>query len=340
MPNKEQPLQFGRTLAFVGGGIGDVIMHTAHLQAIAKHSHNKTITLGCRSEPPIKDLFLGNDFVESVVGFGDGADNNRVIVSQARKKLAAGKYDTFISLKSNPRLVASAFLAGIPNRIGYMQSWDPRRLLLTQCAPVPKRTAHPLHMSKSDILLQKMGLSFDHATARLLPKNEALATAKTMLGSTDWIAVGINASVPQRQWGLNFAPLIKLLHAKTRARFLLFGGSDVRQVATEVIRQTELPDTCFLDLTAINSSLALSHAALSLCRLYVGNDSGGLNLAVMCGLPGIAFFTLAPPLTYSPLIIPISPDPAGSGVAGISVDRVLTTTMRTIEHHCSDLLVN
>lgn len=327
----------GRSIAFVGGGIGDVIMHTGHFQAIARASTNGRITIGCRSEKPIADLLKGNDFVEDVIGFGDGDDKNRVVVSSATRKLKAGNFDSFFCLKSNPRLVTAAYFAGIPKRNGYMQALDPRAMLLTTRVVVPKTTPHPLHMSKSDRLLKHLGLSFDHSGARLKPKTEALIEARKLVtGPT--IAIGVNASVPERQWGERFIPLVKTLDRMTSTQFLLFGGPDVRDVAAQIKESAGLPATRFVDLTEKGASLALSHAALSLCQVYVGNDSSGLNLAVFCGIPAVGFFSLAPPLTYSPLIIPLSPIPAGSGVGGIGLDRVVEITLETIHRHCPHLL--
>ena len=329
---------FGRSIAFVGGGIGDVVMHTGHFQAIARHSAGGKITIGCRSAPPIVDLLKGNDFVEDVIGFGDGADRNRVVVGTAARKLKAGRFDSFFCLKSNPRLVTAAWLAGIPRRFGYMQALDPRSMFLTTRVVVPKITPHPLHMSKADLLLDHLGVPYDHATARLHPKADALHQARQMAGDGKLIAIGVNASVPQRQWGERFIPLVLRLHELTGARFVLFGGGDVRDVAAKIIAGSKLPASAFIDLTSIGASLALSHAVLSLCSIYVGNDSSGLNLAVMSGLPGIGFFSLAPPLTYSPLILPIEPVPAGSGVEGIGVERVTDITLQAIHQRCPDLL--
>ena len=329
---------FGRSIAFVGGGIGDVVMHTAHFQAIARASENGKVTIGCRTAGPIIDLLKGNDFVEDVIGFGDGADRNRVIVRTAARKLKAGTFDSFFCLKSNPRLVTAAWLAGIPQRFAYMQAFDPRGVFLTRRIIVPKVTAHPLHMSKADLMLDALGVPYDHATSRLHPKTDALAQARQLTGGGPLIAIGVNASVPQRQWGDRFIPLVKHLHELTGARFVLFGGHDVKDVAGNIIVGTGLPAGQFIDLTSSGASLALSHAVLSLCRIYVGNDSSGLNLAVMSGLPGIGFFSLAPPLTYSPLIIPIEPQPQGSGVEGIAVDRVTETTLQVVNRYCPDLL--
>jgi ADP-heptose:LPS heptosyltransferase len=330
---------FGRSIAFVGGGIGDVVMHTAHFQAIARASENGKVTIGCRTAGPIIDLLKGNDFVEDVIGFGDGADRNRVIIGTAAAKLKAGKFGSFFCLKSNPRLVTAAWLAGIPQRFAYMQAFDPRGVFLTRRIVVPKVTAHPLHMSKADLMLDALGVPYDHATARLHPKTDALAQARQLTGDGPLIAIGVNASVPQRQWGDRFIPLVRHLHELTGARFVLFGGSDVKEVAGNIVTGSGLPAGQFIDLTSIGASLALSHAVLSLCRIYVGNDSSGLNLAVMSGLPGIGFFSLAPPLTYSPLIIPIEPTPAGSGVDGIAVERVTDITLQAMNRYCPDLLL-
>lgn len=313
-------------------------MHTGHFQAIARRSNGGKITIGCRAATPIIDLLKGNDFVEDVIGFGDGADRNRVVVTTAASKLKAARFDSFFCLKSNPRLVSAAWLAGIPRRFGYMQKLDPRSMLLSTRVAVPKVTKHPLHMSKADLLLDHLGVPYDHASARLHPKTDALQEARQLAGDGKLIAIGVNASVPQRQWGERFVPLVHHLHDVTGARFVMFGGADVREVAANIILGSRLPSSSFIDLTSMGASLALSHAVLSLCQLYVGNDSSGLNLAVMSGLPGIGFFSLAPPLTYSDLIIPVEPVPAGAGVDGISVERVTDITLRVIRQRCPHLL--
>jgi heptosyltransferase-2 len=340
-PGATPKTPLGRSIAFVGGGIGDVIMHTGHFQAIARSSDNGKVTIGCRTAAPIIDLLQGSDFVDGVIGFGDGKDKNRVVVGLAARKLREGKFDSFFCLKSNPRLVTAAWLAKIPNRYGYMQAMDPRAMLLTNRLVVPKATAHPLHMSKSDRLIKHVGLPFDHVTARLRPKAEALDQARALLTAGGaLIAIGVNASVPQRQWGDRFIPLVKTLDKLTGARFVLFGGADVRDVSARIRAGSGLSPDRFIDLTELGASLALSHAVLSLCQIYVGNDSSGLNLAVFCGIPAVGFFSLAPPLTYSPLIIPVCPIPAGTGVDGIGLDRVTQVTIDTINHYCPTVMAS
>lgn len=296
----------GRSVAFVGGGIGDVIMHSAHFQAIAAESLDGKVAIACPRSAPIIDLYSGSAFVSQVIGIADERQgDSRIRVAPAIAKLRAGHFDSFVCLKSNPRMNFAAFRAGIPKRFGYTRAHDPRALFLTTRLSVPKVTPHPLHMSKADMLLTHMGLKFDHAAARLHPNAAALAQAKQLIAGHRAIAIGVNASVPQRQWGARFIPLVQRLAAALDTKFVLFGGRDVQVVAAGIRSQSGLPADQFIDLPQMGASLALSHAALSQCLLYVGNDSAGLNLAVFSGLPAIGFFTLAPPLTYSPLILQI-----------------------------------
>ncbi len=332
--NEDPPPRLGRSVAFVGGGIGDVIMHSAHFQAIATASAGNKVAIACPRSGPIAELYSGSSFVSEVIGIADERrGDNRIRVRAAVAKLRAGRFDSFFSLKSNPRMNFAAFLAGIPQRFGYTRVYDPRAMVLTRRVSVPRVTPHPLHMSKADMLLTDLGLKFDHAASRLHPNEQALSQAKKLITGHRAIAIGVNASVPQRQWGDRFIPLVQRLAAAIDVKFVLFGGRDVHDVAANIRTQSGLPAEKFIDLPQLNASLALSHAALSQCLLYVGNDSSGLNLAVFCGLPAIGFFTLAPPLTYSPLIIPLRPEPPGSGVEGVSIDRVYQKTIDTLRTH-------
>ena len=61
----------GRSVAFVGGGIGDVIMHSAHFQAIAAASSNGKVAVACPRSAPIRELYSGSDFVSEVIGIAD-----------------------------------------------------------------------------------------------------------------------------------------------------------------------------------------------------------------------------------------------------------------------------
>src|SRR5262249_35907465 len=155
--------------------------------------------------------------------------------------------------------------------------------------------------------LAALGIDCDIASARLKPQAEALRAADALLGGSAAIAIGLNAGNTDKQWGgQRFRALIATLGRECDARFLLYGGRDVARVAATARAASGLPAARFIDICASPKPLSLSHALLSRCLFYVGNDSHGLNLAAHCGLRAIGLFGATLPLTYSPLIVPLT----------------------------------
>ncbi len=92
-------------------------------------------------------------------------------------------------------------------------------------------------------------------------------------------------------------------------------GERVAQVVATVQNAVELP----IDQTA---------ALLARCRLYVGNDTGVLNVAAAVGTDALGLFGGSSPLTYSPRIHVVVPQDQGRGIAGISLDQVTAEIAR------------
>jgi len=63
-------------------------------------------------------------------------------------------------------------------------------------------------------------------------------------------------------------------------------------------------------------------ALLSRCDLYVGNDTGMLNVAAAVGTRAIGLFGASPPLRHSRRIHVLEPE-AGNGMCGIAPADVL-----------------
>ena len=315
---------FGRTAVFVGGGIGDALFHIGHFIGIAAGAEGGRITVLCKKGIELGELFAGSGFVSGVVGMADDQGHSGHVGLRRAVGVFRGRFDTVFFFHRSTTVTWAARIAGVPNRYGFAtrrSPWSP----FSRCVVVPARTPYPEMQSKGNLLLAGLGISFDLAAARLVPHGDALAAADALLGPGPIVAIGLNASTPDKQWGgERFGALIAALARQSDARFLLYGGPDVAPVAAATIAASGLPQGRFIDICSHPRPLALSHALLSRCVFYVGNDSHGLNLAAHCGIAAIGLFGVTPPLTYSPLIVPLTAPGGGDprGMAAITVEQV------------------
>lgn len=304
--------RFGKSLAFVGGGIGDVVMHAGHLEGIAAQSDGGVVVVGCRYAGPVGEIFAGSTFVSEVISLEDEASKFRF--RTVRERLSPHGFKSIFMLKSQAQVSLAARLSGI-RRYQHRGRYDPRSLLEGPYAP-------PIHMSKTDALFRRLHIPFDSAACRLRPTGEAAAFAGQHMGERPFVAIGLNSSAPVRQWGDHFIGLVRRLAERFPVNFLLYGGPDVRELSQRVVLGAGLPASRLIDIPAEGYRIGVSHALLARCLLYVGNDSSGLNLAALCGMPTVGLFSETPPFTWSPVFIPVEPDPPGSGIAGIRPEAV------------------
>jgi heptosyltransferase II len=98
-------------------------------------------------------------------------------------------------------------------------------------------------------------------------------------------------------------------------RFSLFGGVDYTARAQSVIARSKLCEA----INACSLSLVEAIALLHHADLFVGTDSGPMNLAVAVGTPSFALFGVNPVLSYSKFIYPLTP-PGGPAPGGNATD--------------------
>jgi len=102
-----------------------------------------------------------------------------------------------------------------------------------------------------------------------------------------WVGIhpGVNAKFNEaRQWPItHFAELLDKVLAELNTKAVLFGsGENERSMIRSLIKQRE--QYC---ITVLDCQLDEVVAYLSLCDIFVGNDSGIMNLAVGLGVPTV-----------------------------------------------------
>jgi len=210
-------------------------------------------------------------------------------LAASAKKLREGQFGAAVLLPNSLRTAAEAWLAGIPQRIGY--ATNGRRLLLTKAISPPRRNPVRLHQSYYyQDLVAALGGPADASVPVL--RQEAVSH-----GSSLTVAICPGAEYgPAKRWPAgNFLAVAKHFSAKHRAHIVLFGTSGDAPLAEEFAR--ELPEA---ENRTGKTTLAEFLTALSSARLVLCNDSGAMHAASVLGVPTVAVFGSTEPQLTGP----------------------------------------
>ena len=135
-----------------------------------------------------------------------------------------------------------------------------------------------------------------------------------------FLALGVGAHGPVRQWGATrFAQLAKLQGKTEGGTILVLGASHEAALVGQVVQESGSARVH----PVIGWPLPDIVALLGEADAFVGNDSGLMNLRAACGRPAYGLFGASGPLRHSRLIVPVVP-PGGAraGMAAITVESV------------------
>jgi heptosyltransferase-2 len=241
------------------------------------------------------------------------------------RTLRAGRYRRAYILHRNPRYGVAALLAGVPERIGYRPPGPLHALTrAVDAGPMIKGAVDLL--DALDRFLPGIGI----AEARRIPDLAVLPEARAVVRerwarlARPWVVVGVGANGADRRWPVDrFAALVDgLADAGAGTVFLLGSPAEAGTVAgvQALARHGTVPVT---DLT-LDRVLAL----LADADLFVGNDSGPMNMAAALGRPTFGMIgsdDSRVPLARLPTLTAIQP-PGGRGPDGMQrllVEHVL-----------------
>jgi len=193
-------------------------------------------------------------------------------------------------LHKNYRWAMTAWLAGIPERRGYGLTWQ--RLFLNRGRYLrnDKQGLHPIDKAVSYFKLN--GLIKQESLPAIRVTNEAASKIEADFCGCPkpWIAFGIGATDPRRQWGVeNFAGLAENLLRQHGGTVLLVGGSAEQGMADQ-IKQAMAPEYGASAVGVISQPIPEASALFKACSLFVGNDSGMLHISAAVGTPSIGLF--------------------------------------------------
>ena len=289
-------------------GIGDMVWHLPYLRAIAQAAPEGRITLLTKRRSLADQLFSASAIVEEVlwlerrqgeepVGRHDGPLGSLRLARDLRPR----SFESVWILHGSRRYAWACRLAGIANRVGYRD------------LPADQRRLPPF--DKARALLQAHGLTVDQRPHFTVPKPaQAWVDANADRWPRPWLAIGIGASEPFKQWGSgNFAALTRAFTDRTGGSVFLVGGPAEIEPANAIVGRSRGSVNTVLDRPLGEVAALCANA-----DAFIGNDTGILNLAAATGTPCVGLFGGSPPLTIYPNLTALEPP----GGAVYRVDRM------------------
>jgi len=305
--------------------LGDAAMTTPALLRLREKYRGAHITL--LTPVKLRDLWQQHPAVDEVIGFDTGEG-----LFSVGRKLRAGKFDLALVLPNSPRSAIEAWLAHVPQRIGYARSW--RNWFLTRAVPTrpghvqmrkptireirlliddpristsgfkPPTTAH--HVYEYLHLVAALGASEEptppslvvtpaevEGTSQRFGLLEALKAARPLLGLNPGAEYG-----PAKRWPAErFIVAAREIQERTNCEWLIFGGKSDQAVASEIHSALRTPHSALHNLAG-QTSLRELMALLKLCRVLLTNDTGPMHVAAALGTPVVVpFGSTSPELT-------------------------------------------
>ena len=210
-------------------------------------------------------------------------------VEFASKNLWDRRYDKCFYLGFVNRNVREwlTYISGARERIGFDISAAQKNFFNKTILPSLKDGEHESTVNLS--LLKGIGLNVQHTDLEIWYSKKDFLTAKNLLGNfcegRIKIAVGIGAGNPSRKY-----PVEKYLVAfkeiiNEGAALVILGGST--EIDDAKFLEENLPIEYVKNFVEVKSGWRISAAAISLCDMYIGNDTGTLHISSVLKKPVI-----------------------------------------------------
>jgi len=293
-------------------GIGDVIWHLPFIRAIAAQSPGGAVMFLAPPTSGAKELLAAEQSISETIYFEHGGSEFKrgVNLIKLTALLRRHRFHAVWILDRTLRPALAAALAGTPQRIGL--GLGAQKLFITNPG-IDRRHFHdqPIDWLRSLMAAMHVPLSSTEPGLRLSAATLASVGERFKDYPRPWLVLGIGASHPDKDWPDSYwaeflaglrAPgtvfLIGGMANRTRAQAMLAGNVGATTV-----------NAC--DLTLGEAAALLHHA-----DLFVGTDSGPMNLAVATSTEAFALFGSTPVLNYSKFIHAIAP-PGGPSADGM-----------------------
>ena len=279
--------------------IGDVILATPTMRALKSFFPNASLTM--LTIPLTAEIAAMNPYVDEVLVYDKrGGDAGLLGMWRMARRLAPMGFDLAVSMNFALRGAVVAWMAGIPNRLGY--DAQHAGLFLTMVASHKREGIKHETLNHLEVLrpLGVDGRSVD-ASLTLAPPANAEKSLEEKRAASHIPADGYIVLCPIGSYVRKNLPLATAAHIvrhfNQRQPIFLIGGQGEAEQLKEIARLSGLPLHNVLAGTLTLSELALflKHAS---CLITV--DTGPLHIAQAVGCRTVAIFGPTDPVVWGP----------------------------------------
>ncbi len=282
--------------------VGDAVMSVAAFRALRTLFPNAHITVVAK--PGTSDIFRDADFVDEVLVYDRRGWSS---VWQQVRKWKQRRFDLALLFQNAFEAAAIAYLARVPQRIGY--DTERRGFMLTHPVAVPswKNERHEIFYYLNLFTeLERASLSTQSASAEpqfqiAVSAQRREAARKILAGHTVagrplvLLCPGSVNSRAKRWPAERYAALADQL-AESGLSVVLIGSAGELEVSKHVMRLARRPPVLLTGKTSVAEVTAL----ISIADALVTNDTGPAHIGAAVGTPTLVIFGPTNPLTTRP----------------------------------------
>ena len=245
-------------------GLGSNLLHLSYCHEIAKKYGPVTIITLCKN---LEQALLGDPLIKEII-YLDKYHKKLIDIFKLTNFLKNLNLDNIFIYYPSFRYILSSKIAGIKNIRSYpvfkkknlhlvdaAKKFTEKYLNIKNC---PTETSLYINPTRQDDL-----------------RNEITKDKKNII-------LGVGSSGPTTRWGSkNFSLLIKRLNKEKKYFFYLLCGPDEKNIANKILDEVGNKNCKSLSNKSISEVITI----ISICDIYIGNDSFGHHVASQSSIP-------------------------------------------------------
>jgi heptosyltransferase-2 len=301
--------------------IGDAVIATSVAYMLKQAYPDAKITMLVK--PLTREIVTGNPVIDDVMLYNYSHEAKFREIRQVAADIRQRNFDLCIVADNKPRSAMLAWLAGIPNRVGFENITLRNvylKLFYTRIIKTDYDASQTLQAKNHEIFVNRFTKA-QHTAKMIMPEGSAANVAKVeaLLSQvlTDQakerqaclkIALCIRSGVVTKDWPVErFAAVIDKLAERYNAVFYVIGSVDDAEVAASLTKMVHVPVSILCGKTSLVELACL----LRKSDFFLTVDTGSAHIAATTGIPMVAVYGSTSPRKWGPYsgnAVTLSPD--------------------------------